>query len=60
MTPKGGDGRSEGAGVCALNVPEFGNTSWRGGRVKEGQRWGWRSCACAACMAASKEEGEGG
>jgi hypothetical protein len=32
----------------------------RGDRVKEGQRWGWRSCACADCIAASREEGEGG
>jgi hypothetical protein len=32
----------------------------RGGRIKESQRWGWRSFACADCMSASREEGEGG
>jgi hypothetical protein len=32
----------------------------RGGRTKEGQRWGWRSLACADRMAASSEEGPGG
>ena len=49
MAPKGGDGRSEGAGVCALNVPGFGNTSQARGQGKGGPEVGLEEL-CVCCL----------
>ena len=57
----GADGRDHGAQGPYVRSMFLGFIrARRGGRMKEGQGWCWRSKAFATCMTASSEEGEEG